>query len=182
MKSIRARAPRASSPAVRRVMQAVRSCDTLVEALLRSRLHRLGLRFRKHTNVDPEVRCKADVVFRAARLCVFVDGCFWHGCPAHYRKPRANSAWWDEKVAENRRRDRRQAIALRKRGWAVVRIWEHAIAAENIDRIAYAIAAALSRRWAGRSQRLLTYPRTASPRLGASPPTASGSPGPARRG
>ena len=135
MKSIRARAPSASSPVVRRVMQANRSFDTASEAQLRSELHRLGLRFRKHVNVDPEVKCKADIVFRRARLCVFVDGCYWHGCPKHFHAPKVNREWWNEKIADNRKRDRRKTSALRKRGWRVIRIWKHEIASRGIDQI-----------------------------------------------
>lgn len=146
MKSIRARAPLASSPIVRRVMQANRSFDTALEALLRSELHRLGLRFRKHTNVDPAVKCKADIIFRRLRVCVFVDGCYWHGCPKHFQSPKINREWWTEKIADNRKRDRRKTAALRKRGWAVIRIWEHELTAKGADQIARHIATALVKR------------------------------------
>ncbi len=125
MSSIRTRAPSASSALVRRVMQANRSVDTLVEVLLRSALHQRGLRFRKHANVDPSLKCRADIVFRRARICVFIDGCYWHGCPKHFHAPKANRAWWLEKIADNRQRDGRKSAALRRRGWVVIRIWEH---------------------------------------------------------
>jgi DNA mismatch endonuclease, patch repair protein len=140
MKSIRARAPRASSAVVRRIMQANRSFDTAAETLLRSELHRLGLRFRKHVNVDPAVKCKADVVFCRARTCVFIDGCYWHGCPKHFQNPKTNCAWWSEKIADNRKRDRRKTVALRKRGWTVIRIWEHQLRTEGANEIARHIA------------------------------------------
>jgi len=140
MKSIRARAPSASSPVVRRVMQANRSFDTALEAQLRSKLHRLGLRFRKHVNVDPGVKCKADVVFRRAQTCVFVDGCYWHGCPKHFHTPKANRAWWNEKIEDNRKRDQRKTAALRKLGWTVIRIWKHEIAAKGANQIAHFVA------------------------------------------
>ena len=86
-------------------------------------------------NVDPEVKSKADIVFRRARLCVFVDGCYWHGCPKHFHAPKVNREWWNEKIADNRKRDRRKTSALRKRGWRVIRIWEHEIASRGIDQI-----------------------------------------------
>src|SRR6266545_3204330 len=141
MKSIRARAPHASSTQVRRVMQANRSFDTALEALLRSELHKKGIRFRKHVNVDAGVRCRADIIFRSARVCVFVDGCYWHGCPTHFRTPRVNSAWWNEKIADNRRRDRRKSAALRRQGWKVIRIWEHQLSLKSVARVAESIQA-----------------------------------------
>lgn len=127
MKSIRARAPTASSPNVRRVMQANRSANTQPEILLGSALHRAGLRFRKNAKPDPELKCKADFVFRGTKVSIFVDGCFWHGCPKHFGTPKVNSDWWDEKIADNQRRDRFKRVRLRQRGWIVVRIWEHDI-------------------------------------------------------
>lgn len=124
-KSIRARAPRASSPLVRRVMQANTSRDTAPEVRLRSQLHRLGLRFRKDRRPEAAYKCSADVVFPAARVCVFVDGCFWHGCPDHFTVPKKNSAWWCEKINDNSARDLRQTESLLCLGWCVIRVWEH---------------------------------------------------------
>lgn len=68
-----------------------------------------------------------DFTFRKARLVVFVDGCFWHGCPRCYRRPKSNRPFWDAKVARNRGRDLRVSRELRQHGWRVVRIWEHAL-------------------------------------------------------
>jgi DNA mismatch endonuclease (patch repair protein) len=68
---------------------------------------------------------RPDFVFRADRVALFVDGCFWHGCPKCYRRPDSNRKYWDAKVLRNRSRDREVKIALRKRGWRVLRIWEH---------------------------------------------------------
>jgi len=123
--SIRSRAPAASSPLIRRVMQANYGGMTKPEVLLRSALHRAGLRFFKDYRPAAGLRCTADVVFPSQRVCVFVDGCFWHGCPRHFKVPKTHSAWWLEKIEDNRRRDRRQAAELRKRGWRVIRVWEH---------------------------------------------------------
>jgi DNA mismatch endonuclease (patch repair protein) len=64
-------------------------------------------------------------VFPRWRVAVFVDGCFWHGCPEHGRRPHHNAAWWDAKFERNRRRDRDTDGQLESRGWAVVRVWEH---------------------------------------------------------
>lgn len=70
-------------------------------------------------------RVKPDFVFRAHRLVVFIDGCFWHGCPHHATTPKANAEFWAAKLADNKERDRYVNRALRRRGWRVVRIWEH---------------------------------------------------------
>lgn len=70
---------------------------------------------------------RPDFVFRRERVCVFVDGCFWHGCPRHATWPQQNGAFWREKILRNRARDRRVTRELRAAGWSVVRIWEHAL-------------------------------------------------------
>jgi DNA mismatch endonuclease (patch repair protein) len=120
-------APAASTPAARAAMQRNRRRDSRAEVGLRSALHRMGLRFR----VDYPIRCgpglpiRPDIVFTKARLAVFVDGCFWHGCPDHGRPPKANSDYWRAKIALNRDRDRRQTSQLTAAGWAVLRVWEH---------------------------------------------------------
>jgi DNA mismatch endonuclease, patch repair protein len=68
---------------------------------------------------------KPDFVFRERRIVVFVDGCFWHGCPRCYRRPRSNLKYWDAKILRNRKRDRLVTRVLHKLGWRVVRIWAH---------------------------------------------------------
>jgi len=70
---------------------------------------------------------KPDFVFRRQRLAVFVDGCFWHGCPRHLRMPRSNHPYWKRKIARNIRRDRAINHLLKKGGWQVLRVWEHAL-------------------------------------------------------
>ena len=74
---------------------------------------------------------RPDFVFPSGRLAVFVDGCFWHGCPRHFIKPRNNAAFWRKKIAANRARDRLVSRALRKLGWKVMRIWEHELSKRN---------------------------------------------------
>lgn len=74
---------------------------------------------------------KPDFVFRARRVAVFVDGCFWHGCPKHGTRPRQNRAFWDRKLRRNRARDRRVNRELRAQGWRVLRIWEHELRNET---------------------------------------------------
>jgi DNA mismatch endonuclease (patch repair protein) len=70
---------------------------------------------------------KPDFVFYGVRLAVFVDGCFWHGCPVHFKKPVENAEFWSAKIARNRTRDRRVSRELKKRGWSVLRVWEHSV-------------------------------------------------------
>ena len=85
--------------------------------------------FRQHGIIgwrrNQNVFGKPDFLFRRNRLALFVDGCFWHGCPKCYRRPRSNKKFWDEKVARNKARDRRVNRELRKLDWRVARIWEH---------------------------------------------------------
>src|SRR5947209_7638968 len=110
-KCIRSRAPAASSPAVRRAMQAVKRHDTAAEVLLRRRLYAAGLRFRKEISPEPELRCKADIVFTRQKVCIFIDGCFWHRCPEHFKVPKTNRAWWEQKIQATVDRDGRQQQA-----------------------------------------------------------------------
>lgn len=86
---------------------------------------------------------KPDFVFRQQRLAVFVDGCFWHGCPKCYRRPSSNQAFWDEKVQRNRKRDRRVTRELRKAGWQVLRIWEHQLSEKERSRLIKRVCRAL---------------------------------------
>jgi DNA mismatch endonuclease (patch repair protein) len=114
---------------------------TTPEVNLRKALFRRGLRFRKYLRPEASFRCVADIVFPKKRVCVFVDGCFWHGCRTHFRVPRANAEWWAEKIDENRERDKKQTSYLRAAGWRVVRVWEH----EQMETVAAAIDHLLTR-------------------------------------
>lgn len=118
-------APAASSPDALRRMKTQARRDTKPEMTLRRELYRLGLRYRVDRAVIPGVRRRADVVFTRARVVVFVDGCFWHGCPMHGTQPKANAEWWRSKLEANVARDRDTDERLRAAGWRVVRIWEH---------------------------------------------------------
>lgn len=126
----------ATSPATRKSMQSNRSRDTKPELALRKQLHALGLRFRVCARPIPGVRRTADVVFRSALVAVEVRGCFWHGCPEHYRAPSANSGYWSEKVQRNQRRDAENEQRLRDEGWLLVTVWEHEDPIEAGRRIA----------------------------------------------
>ncbi len=123
--------PMPSSAAVTAMMKGNRRVDTKPEQLLRSRLHREGLRFRKDLLVRAgELKVKADIAFTRDRVAVFVDGCFWHGCPEHGRQPRVNGAYWGPKLRRNAERDAAVTRALQDHGWTVVRIWEHSTTSE----------------------------------------------------
>jgi DNA mismatch endonuclease, patch repair protein len=127
--------PRATSEAVRRSMQANR-VDTRPERLLRSELHRRGLRFRKNLRLDlDDRRVRPDIVFSGSAVAIFVDGCFWHRCPEHSSWPRANAAFWKEKFRRNVTRDRLDDAALTEAGWTVIRVWEHEDLADAANRI-----------------------------------------------
>jgi DNA mismatch endonuclease (patch repair protein) len=134
--------PPASSPAVRAVMQGNRARDTRPEQAARSALHRLGLRFRKHAQPLKGLRCQADAVFPREKVAVFVDGCFWHGCPEHGRVPSDKNGYWAAKLGRNMERDQRNNKALGDAGWLVLRYWEH----EDPTQIALDVQAAVSRR------------------------------------
>jgi DNA mismatch endonuclease (patch repair protein) len=83
-----------------------------------------------------------DVAFTRRRVAVFLDGCFWHGCPLHATDPRSNRAWWAEKIAANRDRDRDTDRHLRDLGWRVIRIWEHEQLDVAVDRVRRAVSEA----------------------------------------
>ena len=133
-------APGPSSAAAQRTMLGNRRRDSMPERRLRSALHASGLRFRVDLPISVPGRrpIRPDVVFTRARVVVFVDGCFWHGCLEHGKPPRTNSTYWSAKIAINQTRDHDQTIALEQAGWTVVRVWEHddpAAAAAAVQRI-----------------------------------------------
>ncbi len=115
----------ASSPAVRNVMRANKGRDTKPELALRRAVHALGMRYRVGLRPVPQVRRTADIVFTRAKVAVFLDGCFWHGCPKHHRPAKKNSEFWDTKIKGNIARDADTDIRLREAGWRVIRVWEH---------------------------------------------------------
>lgn len=106
-------------------MQGNRSRDTAPEMALRRLIHAQGLRYRIAVRPLPEIRRTADLVFRPAKVAVFVDGCFWHRCPLHATDPKTNSDYWKPKLERNVERDRETDLLLGQAGWLSVRIWEH---------------------------------------------------------
>lgn len=129
--------PRPSSPAATAIMRSNGWRDTSPELAVRRELHARGLRFRTSLTISLAGRrwTRPDVVFPRARLAVFVDGCFWHGCPEHGRAPKANAAYWSPKLAHNVARDRDTDRQLAGLGWEVVRAWEHEDPVAVADRV-----------------------------------------------
>jgi DNA mismatch endonuclease (patch repair protein) len=113
--------------------------NTAPELGLRRELHARGLRYRVHRRPLPELRRQADIVFPTERVAVFVDGCFWHGCPDHKGMPKANEDWWAVKIARNGARDRETDERLREAGWLPIRVWEHEDPPQAAARIAQAV-------------------------------------------
>jgi DNA mismatch endonuclease (patch repair protein) len=111
------------------------SRDTAPEVAVRKLLHAAGLRYRVNVPVPGIPRRTIDIVFPKARIAVFLDGCFWHGCPQHATHPKANAAWWRAKLDKNMARDRETSKHLQEQGWTVLRFWEH----EAPDAIALAV-------------------------------------------
>lgn len=154
MTCLRSRAPSASSSAVQRRMRATGSASKS-EARLRATVHRRGMRFRVAFSADPKwPRRTVDLAFTRARVCVFVDGCFWHGCPRHFICPATNGAWWREKICDTQLRDSDATARLRSLGWLVIRIWEHQLATpESTEDVADRIQRAYKKRIADGNQK-----------------------------
>lgn len=117
--------PGASSTAVSSRMSALGVRDTTPELQVRRAMHRMGMRYRVCYPIPGRPRRSIDIAFTRWRVAVYVDGCFWHGCPAHGTLPTANAQWWAEKLVANTDRDRDSDMWLAANGWRVVRVWEH---------------------------------------------------------
>lgn len=133
--------PGASNPAISQRMSTARRRDTAAEMALRSELHRRGLRYRVTLKVPERPRRSIDIAFTRAKVAVFVDGCFWHGCPEHGTQPASNAAWWQTKLRANQERDADTSAHLRALGWVVLRIWEHESPTEGAEQIEQALLA-----------------------------------------
>lgn len=111
-----------------KIMSSIRSTNTKPEVALRRALWAKRLRYRIHYGEE-----KIDIAFPSKRVAVFVDGCFWHSCPAHSHMPKTHKHYWAPKLKKNVERDREKDNRLRTAGWKVIRFWEHDL--ENLDRI-----------------------------------------------
>lgn len=133
--------PHPSSAAAAATGKGNRRRDTGPERRLGSALHSRGYRYRRDFPVAAgRVRVRPDFVFTRARIAVFVDGCFWHGCPEHSAVPKANPQYWVPKLERNRERDRRVTAALVAEGWNVVRLWEHLPLDDAVTQVTNALA------------------------------------------
>ena len=110
-----------------------KSVHTKPEVLLRQALWAEGLRYRLHVRTPVG---KPDIVFPRQKVAVFVDGCFWHGCPDHYVRPRTRNEFWADKLIQNYTRDHRQTRELEALGWRVLRFWEHEVHVDVLDLVA----------------------------------------------
>ncbi|MEZ0342031.1 very short patch repair endonuclease [Mycobacterium sp. pV006] len=127
----------ASSPATRAAMRGNRRRDTTHELAVRRLVHATGLRYRVDAKPVASINRRADLIFTRPRIAIFLDGCFWHGCPRHLRLPVANAQYWSAKIASNVERDRETDERLEAMGWIVRRFWEH----ENPTQVASEIVA-----------------------------------------
>lgn len=118
-------------------MSKIRGKNTEPENMMRDLLRGLHLRY------QPKVYGRPDFASKSKKVAVFVDGCFWHGCPKCYIKPRQNHGFWKKKVEKNKTRDRQVSMVLRKDGWTVMRVWEHEVR-KNPERTANRIKGAVS--------------------------------------
>jgi DNA mismatch endonuclease (patch repair protein) len=142
-----------SSPQVSAQMSRHPRKDTEPEVALRRVLFARGLRYRVHLPVPGWRRRTIDVAFPGVRVAVFVDGCFWHGCPEHGETPASNREWWRRKLDGNRRRDAETSEHLASLGWEVLRFWCH----EDVAVMAEAVAARVDARRASVADRGRRY-------------------------
>ncbi|MFE9394514.1 very short patch repair endonuclease [Streptomyces flavidovirens] len=130
--------PIPSSAGVSARMSRQGSRDTSAEIAVRRLLHAAGLRYRVNVPVPGMPRRTIDIAFGRAKIAVFLDGCFWHGCPQHATQPKSNAEWWRTKLDKNIARDRETTEHLEAQGWTVLRFWEH----ENPQTVALAVTTA----------------------------------------
>ncbi|WAL72562.1 very short patch repair endonuclease [Kitasatospora sp. YST-16] len=131
--------PAPSSPSVASRMRKQARKDTAPELAVRRLLHRRGLRYRVNSPVPGMSRRTMDISFSHAKVAVFMDGCFWHGCPEHATEPKSNAAWWRAKLDRNMERDEETTHHLVAQGWTVLRFWEHETVSEVAETIIEAV-------------------------------------------
>lgn len=109
-------------------MSKIHSKNTKLEVNFRKNVWNKGLQYRLHYNISG----KPDFVFVSKKIAVFIDGCFWHKCPKHFRQPKSRLGYWVVKINKNSERDKETTLKLKKEGWKVLRFWEHEIN-DNLD-------------------------------------------------
>ncbi len=136
------RGPKPSDASTAKRMQNQRQKDTACELAVRRLLYSYGLRYRIDCRPEKGIPRRADIVVRPAKVAVFIDGCFWHGCPEHWKPPKRNETWWMNKIRINAVRDRETTLLLESAGWLVIRAWEH----EEAESVAARVLAAVRER------------------------------------
>ena len=130
-----------------RNMAAIKSRDTAPEMRLRSAIWRKGMRFFTPAGwqrlAGERLTGSPDLIFPSARVVLFVDGCFWHGCPSHYRAPDSRAEFWRDKLDENRQRDSVVNGELSGCGWRVIRLWEHQLTVKRLPAAVQQVATVL---------------------------------------
>lgn len=127
--------PQPLDEVIRRRLQAQAVEGTAPELALRRALHASGLRYRVGYPVPGLPRRTIDIAFTGKKLAVFIDGCFWHGCPEHFVPPKNNADWWHNKIQKNIERDAETTDHLEDLGWRVIRFWEHVALAAALDEV-----------------------------------------------
>lgn len=139
-----------SSPDVSARMSRQASRDTAPEVAVRKLLHASGYRYRLNERVPHMSRRTIDIAFTRAKVAVFLDGCFWHGCPEHATQPKSNAEWWRQKLDRNMARDVETTAHLVAEGWTVLRFWEH----QSPVQVAERVAEVVDRRKSAKGKRL----------------------------
>ncbi|MGW7487074.1 very short patch repair endonuclease [Streptomyces sp. NPDC054786] len=139
-----------SSPGVSARMRRQGRLDTKPELAVRRLLHASGLRYRLQRRVPGMARRTIDIAFPGLHIAVFLDGCFWHGCPEHATSPKANAQWWRTKLEGNMARDAETTSHLESAGWTVLRFWEHETPESVAEQVTQAVQAAKSHAQGGR--------------------------------
>lgn len=121
--------PKASSEAARKTMQGNSGKDTSIELMIRKRLWADGYRFRKNNR---KLLGTPDISFPKQKIVVFLDSCYWHGCPIHYKQPKTNTKFWSQKIKRNQERDAEYNHHYLEAGWVLLRFWEHEVK-ENLN-------------------------------------------------
>jgi len=137
-----------SSPDVSARMSRQARRDTAPEVAVRKLLHASGYRYRLNERVPGMARRTIDITFTRAKVAVFLDGCFWHGCPEHATQPKSNAGWWRQKLDRNMARDVETTEHLTAAGWTVLRFWEH----EAPDEVAELVRTSVQRNLADRTK------------------------------
>lgn len=119
--------------------------DTKPELAVRRALHARGFRYRVDMRPSTQGRSRADIVFTKQKIAIFIDGCFWHGCPIHATAPKTNADYWLPKLKRNVERDLEVTSALELLGWTVLRFWEHQAAGEVVDLVEATLIARAAR-------------------------------------